>query len=361
MTQRKSPRRGLALGVLLSSTLLALLAAEIGLRLFYPTPYAGFEINSPLPHFFRHDPLLGWMGVPDASGNFVGRDFSLQVNQDPLGYRNLVPAFVPGKQNILVLGDSYGWGWGVADDEVFSARIMGRDDRLNVYNLSAPGYGTDQEYLSIQRFLAGAQGADYEGVLLLFYHNDIEDVLSADRYQYPKPRFVVRDSKLILLNVPVPNREKAARGWSDESTHESKKARRGILNDSHLYNLMFVKRFASIRQPRSQKLSTGQRRAGRALSLRLLKEIGALCRSEQMFFHVVVMETTNTGKVWRDELKGLADSLEVHGIEFSFFRSRVFPSADLWLDRHFSRYGHELLASHVLEVLGQNGHLADPR
>ena len=47
--------------------------------------------------------------------------------------------------------------------------------------------------------------------------------------------------------------------------------------------------------------------------------------------------------------------LNVDGVSLSYFESTYFPSSDLWLDTHFSSYGHELLGGHVEDVLLSRG------
>ncbi len=143
--------------------------AEFLVRVLSPSPYVGALTTAPQDTFFQHDRLLGWRGVPHAAG----------------------PPYVEGLRNILVLGDSYGWGWGVEDEDMFHREMMRMDGTLNVYNLSAPGYGTDQEYLQLMEFLEAEPGRRYTGTILLFYQNDFEDTAAALRYSYPKPMFVL--------------------------------------------------------------------------------------------------------------------------------------------------------------------------
>ena len=52
------------------------------------------------------------------------------------------------KKRVLFLGDSFGWGFGVSNPELFSYILQSRyDDILEIVNLSVTGYGLPQEYL----------------------------------------------------------------------------------------------------------------------------------------------------------------------------------------------------------------------
>ena len=88
---------------------------------------------------------------------------------------------------------------------------------------------------------------------------------------------------------------------------------------------------------------------GRALVLRLLQEIQALCRARNMFLHVVLLDAL--GNRQQSPVDEMAVLLSTARIEHSHLPFQVFPSTPLWLDGHLSRDGHRLLATHVLDVL----------
>ena len=54
---------------------------------------------------------LGWRGRPSARGPFRGLDYATEVSLDAWGNRSPNPAFVADLRNVVVPGDSYGWGW----------------------------------------------------------------------------------------------------------------------------------------------------------------------------------------------------------------------------------------------------------
>jgi hypothetical protein len=353
----KMKRRNLLkLGLLALSLALSAALAEIVLRLFYPTPYYGYKYIPPQEQLFQYDAVLGWKGRPDATGIFASADFRVSVTHDRYGYRNATPPFVHGKKSILVLGDSFGWGWGVEDAEVFSSYLTSRSRNINLYNLSAPGYGTDQEYLTLKQFLEAHDPLVPTGVFLLFYFNDFQDVLDTVRYSYPKPRFVVRDETLVLENVPVPDLRKSE---YDKPSRDQLQLHPSLLRHSQLYNLFHKRGDATLRtiftRPSGPAVPAPESRTNHALTVLLLRHIEALCKQRGMFFHVILLMTANTYEADRREMERLRAELETMHIEHSDFLSRTFPSTDLWLDGHLSKYGHEVLGSHVQDVLRKKG------
>ena len=86
----------------------------------------------------------------------------------------------PGRFRVVVIGDSVTLGWGVADDETFSARLERllherfphRD--LDVVNLGVGGYDTRQEVTLLARNVSRLEP---DLVLVGFYSNDVPDTL----------------------------------------------------------------------------------------------------------------------------------------------------------------------------------------
>lgn len=84
---------------------------------------------------------------------------------------------------ILVLGDSFTWGWGVSQGQVFTDLLQAAlPATVAVYNHGIPGFGTAQEYLLLQRELAARV---YDAVVLMFYMNDLSDNISSRQGRRP--------------------------------------------------------------------------------------------------------------------------------------------------------------------------------
>ncbi|MAG33859.1 MAG: hypothetical protein CL908_23505 [Deltaproteobacteria bacterium] len=230
-----SPSLSARLGLVLGGVFLALLAAEVLVRLLRPCAVHGAPQEAPQKAIYQYDERLGWRGRPGGSGVFASYGFAVRVQLDQHGYRSNVAPARAGHRNIVLIGDSVAWGWGVEDDEVAAGVMMRAHSNWNVYNLASPGYGTDQEYLALQEFLDRNRLAPIDDCVLVLYPvNDFDDVGQRIRYSFPKPRFVLDEGALRLTNVPVP-RDRA--DWYDEERVSEPEAAMTPLEHSHLFNL----------------------------------------------------------------------------------------------------------------------------
>jgi lysophospholipase L1-like esterase len=157
-------------------------------------------------HRYLYDSTLGWRNIPNWEASTNGR--RLTINSKGLRDFEYSYAKPSGVRRILVLGDSFAWGYGVADDEIFTEVIeerLARDsllrgEKYEVVNTGVSGWGTDQEYLFLQR-----EGFNYSPdivVLAFFIVNDFENNESSIVYGLQKPVFA--NEELDLANVPVP-------------------------------------------------------------------------------------------------------------------------------------------------------------
>ena len=157
-------------------------------------------------HRYLYDSTLGWRNIPNWKATTNGN--RLTINSKGLRDREYSYAKPAGVRRILVLGDSFARGYGVADDEIFTEVIedrLGREQfvqgvKYEVVNTGVSGWGTDQEYLFLRQ-----EGFNYSPdivVLALFIVNDFENNASSIVYGLQKPVFV--NEQLDLANVPVP-------------------------------------------------------------------------------------------------------------------------------------------------------------
>lgn len=157
-------------------------------------------------HRYLYDPDLGWRNIPNWQATTNGR--KLTINSRGLRDREYSYEKPPGVRRILVLGDSFVWGYGVGDDEIFTEVLERRLERspphagvrYEVLNTGVSGWGTDQEYLFLRR-----EGFRYRPdvvVLAFFIVNDAWNNSTSRYYGMNKPVFL--NASLELANVPVP-------------------------------------------------------------------------------------------------------------------------------------------------------------
>lgn len=155
-------------------SLLALLAAEAVLRVFYQPPSPVMDMpRLTRGSSYKADPELGWIprenaqGVHHKKGSFTS---SFRTNSRGLrgGERDIPkPA---GWRRIVALGDSFTWGYGVGDDEIYTSKLEATLSKTEVINLGVTAYGLTQEIGYYKR-----EGSRYapDVVLLGFCLNDI--------------------------------------------------------------------------------------------------------------------------------------------------------------------------------------------
>ncbi|TMA33058.1 MAG: hypothetical protein E6J87_11250, partial [Deltaproteobacteria bacterium] len=199
-------------------------------------------------HFniFRPDGALGFALRPNWSGVHEKFDFSVQVHTDAAGFRAAPDAPASHVRSapyrILVVGDSFAFGWGVEDGETFAAvleRRLARERPVAVINAGVPGYSTDQYWIFLHtRGFALAPDL----VLLAECGNDVYE-LASNRMELDADRLPVRVSSLTRTItargkmsfdnnalIPIPTFRFPGDGW--------------LIDHSHFYNLL---RFQTMR------------------------------------------------------------------------------------------------------------------
>ena len=176
--------KNLSLGLV--ATLLALLLGECAIRIAVSVLHRHPSVQS--------DELTGWSGRPklanvDISGN--GGHFVLST--DDSGRREVYDHEVSDTSthapSVVFVGDSFVFGVGVSDHQTFAHRLaVARPDR-RIVNLGVPGWGSDQEMLSLERFFSTSGVARVSDVVVLVYENDFRDVQRRidPRLGYKKP------------------------------------------------------------------------------------------------------------------------------------------------------------------------------
>ena len=125
------------------------------------------------PGLIRYNADLGWQLTPGWSGVHHHYDYDVEYDIDASGFRVDPHAGKTGSR-VAVLGDSFTFGLGVANDETFVSRLnAGSDDRRQYLNLGVPGYSTDQELLLLRKT---GKALKPDSVLLVVYlANDLFD------------------------------------------------------------------------------------------------------------------------------------------------------------------------------------------
>jgi hypothetical protein len=151
---------------------------------------------------YRYDADLGWMPIPGLNST-VTNARTIHARHNSLGLRD-DEFTLDAKPTILFLGDSFVWGLDAEAGERFSELLKPRIPGYKILAAGVSGYGTDQEYLLLQKLWPKVKPAIV--VLIFCTDNDRADNSSNIRYEgYQKPYFATAaDGSLVLAGQPVP-------------------------------------------------------------------------------------------------------------------------------------------------------------
>jgi hypothetical protein len=150
---------------------------------------------------YGYDAELGW--VPSANSvSTVTTVRTIHAQHNSLGFRDA--EFQPdGRPIMLFIGDSFVWGVDAEAGERFTDLLRDRLPQFQIVNAGVSGYGTDQEYLWLQRIWSSVRPQ----VVVMFFctDNDRLDNVSNLRYgRYRKPYFeTTPEGTLALKGQPV--------------------------------------------------------------------------------------------------------------------------------------------------------------
>jgi len=151
--------------------------------------------------FDVYHPTRGWALKPSIRDMAVFDGKILNSNSAGLrGKREYEYRRQPGKQRILVLGDSITFGEEVSDDEAYPHALETLLPDTEVLNLGVHAYGHDQMLLYLKE-----EGIKYrpDVVILGFVWWDMQRNLLSFK-DFAKPKFALRPGGLRLTNLPVP-------------------------------------------------------------------------------------------------------------------------------------------------------------
>jgi len=342
-------RRALV-NLLLAAVAVALTLALAEVASWYLLPQWAPENGSRT--FWRYDERLGWSHRPGASGVHRHPDFAARVETSSQGLRDrdYPEARVPGLCRMLVLGDSFTWGFGVDREHIWHERIETRHPDWEILNAGVAGYATDQQLLYLE---ARGLALRPDVVLLLFHPNDLLENAERSTSGYYKPYFELgADGALALRQVPVPpgTLPQQLDRWLHFRTYL-------------LYRLYHARKFvAAAREERAREAEAppppGARPAvvnkydvDATLTLKLLERIDERVRESGARFLLVSVPISDPplGRL-REGLRALG--IAHLGLDAAFRRQRDirFPG-----DPHWTPHGHAIAADAVEAFVEQQG------
>jgi hypothetical protein len=160
------------LTTILLSLLVVGLVLEVGVRVAGHSPANA----SPFRAFNEYDPLLGHIGKKRHAAYFRTPEFDTYVVHDSRGFRKQEHLHEKGDAlpAIHVFGDSFTWGWGVGQGEVFTDQLNRLLPGYRVMNYGISAVGTVVEHVLFSSMVKPdlRQG---DIVLVMVFNNDFTD------------------------------------------------------------------------------------------------------------------------------------------------------------------------------------------
>jgi lysophospholipase L1-like esterase len=333
----------------------ALLLCELALRVGGYTPL----YFNPLNAFHEPHPLVGYRGKPGFVGRFHKPDFDVVVVQDENGFRrpeHQLPR-AESRMAVLAFGDSFTWGWGVAQGRVFTDVLSRLMPDVRVVNFGLNASGTVQQFALFEAY-GKEQLRPGDVVLLMFFNNDFEENVSG------RLRAEVRNGQVVLAG---PARQLSFRP-SDV-----------VERSSYLVNLVFFsanRLSAAIRQSRAHSRSDrlvelGEKAPEIAVLRHYLVAFRDACRERQAHFvPAYIPEQAELGETPDEDENRLRNDQAFRRAFFDSTDSLGLPTIDLLppllaakhdgppgrrltflRDGHWNEEGHEVAARTIADFL----------
>ena len=324
-------------------------------NLLEPKPLYNYSQDS-LAMFTEYDPLLGWKNKPNSKGFFTMPDSKSYVEINSYGCRNReYPLKKYSKKRIIAYGDSYTWGYGINNNEIFTEILEKKlnGDKIEIINFGVPGYGTDQEYLSFKKY--GIQWKP-DIVIVMLHTRDIEvDNICDFEHGVYKPLFAVDGNSLRLASkIPLPRIEKSPALTTPYSS--CTKCR----NKPILYQLIGKRiklLFSDIQKSNkllwklSLKFRVNEHEYGYKITKKILEELNK--DTEKIGAKLIVVSVYEEAHIKKNPplyMIFLKDFLEAHNITYidtynDFYRESKKNSLFFEHDLHWNAKAHEIVAA----------------
>lgn len=343
----RSARLSLRFAILALASGLALVAVEVVLRLLRPEVSYAYVPQAIYISHFRPSSVLPFELKPNIRSRFSMLEFDTTVITNSLGLRS--PELDKSRPRLLVMGDSFTFGFGVENDESFCAVAeKSLEGRLAVVNAGfADGFSPDCYALWLKLHKAEIEP---KAILICFFQNDYSDVNSLSWF---------REGKLQAADDPLPpdriespgNIVTADGAWLPNSRIGRLPAwvRRAIKSS---YTLAVFRDRCLRDEKQTNWGPTNNAAETDAKFLRSLDHLKAAAGKTPMIFYIISRKD-DTKPSYMDEL--LAKFAKQHDIALLSNRAD-FVATDFFVrDTHWNAQGHAKAGRYLAEQLNRLG------
>ena len=204
--------------IFIGTILICLLISEIAVRILDP--------QSDLRRkdlFFRYEPFVGFEGIPDKKGIFANTSFKTTIIHNSEGFRdvNHDRRNTQNKFRIFTLGDSFTWGHGVENDQIYMKVLEEYDPVIETINMGGPS-GDPQGELKVYT----SRGLHYEHDVVMvgfFIGNDIEAYYPKEENSPPQWGYDSNGDFVLIGKMKSPEEVDAIRKRSEERYSPTKR------------------------------------------------------------------------------------------------------------------------------------------
>ena len=344
------------LSLIIISTFFALFLSETALR------FMGFNpmyVSPERDRFWKYDSLLGWAHQPGQEGIFETPQFRtvVRINENGLRDREHLYERQNNIERILVLGDSFAWGYGVEESERFS-QLLEEELGVEVINAGVSGYSTDQELLWYRN-----EGIKYETdlVILVLAGNDVGDNdLQLVNHIYYKPKFVIEEGQLVPIGYPVPKTSPQGR-FIYSLSQRSALAYFLVQRYFDLLSL-YGKIKANLDHANSPVSGINAEREPFKLTIALIGEMRNIAESRKAKFMIVTTDrwwNHPSGETYKDFVTTMSSEgflvLDVESMPGFDPEEMLIPN-----DGHWNQSGHEFVAEKIAALIETHQLLSQP-
>jgi lysophospholipase L1-like esterase len=364
--------------LVVAGIMMGALFAEGVVRLVYSPPQKEmdfFRLKSS-EYYYAHQEV-GWLPRPNVYGKHEqAGSFSTTFRTNSHGLRDREYSFEKpdGRMRILALGDSFTWGWGVNDGEIYTEVLESLLHGVDVINLGVTAFNLAQEYKYLK-----LEGMRYrpDVVVLALCMNDFDDVSIPTATSQPTGQQVHSDGESWGMRAKMFGATHSVLYWFIVDRINSSKSlarlfvRIGLKGELGGYEELdtnlrpAIKEYPSGLQVSWKKVLTLIQEMNQFLRERNARLILAPIPSvqsvdEKVLTHSLAYSKFDPGDFDLDKpYRMLEDFAHRNGITFvdvmASFRDTQRRGIPLFLTRdiHFNREGHRLFAEALASVVAQ--------
>ena len=330
--------------VMTATFLIVITLLEILLRLA-PSFFNAYPIPEDyMPAIFQKDPDITWTLKPNstASHQHIAKDFAVTVNTDEFGFRKTPPS--PGRQNALVLGDSFAFGFGVEDHETFPAYLAHHMPDYNIFNAGyTSGMSLDTQYRYLKKYHRQLRPSLV--IVQFFAGNDFSDIQS-NRWTEVSRGLPDR----IITPYYVDAHSRLSRKYDGLLMKTASFLRTYSYFFNLLWNRLHLNKYTNKLQP--------VRKVTIEKTLLIINELHTMSLDNNFKLFFVFMPYLREDKAAYAEYysaeRELYPVLRSNGIPFTSLKSlQTHPLSTLYFkhDGHFTKYGNAIIAKEIARLI----------